>query len=360
MSEDIFKKLEQLARRDIVDERWFARNRRYIMSYVARHPRAKATRISIFARYMFRTVPAVAFVTLIFMVSAGGVTLAAQNSIPGDFLYSWKIGVVESIESVFVVGAQSQAQFEVAKTTRRLQEVTDLAIRKETNTKITSEAQSRLEIQVKAATDQISVVASEDKGKALETALELSATLQAHKDVLNQLQPKTSSEVQSNIQGAISAIDQNAVGVGETIKDLQEQNKQHLGDIFAKLDAAKKKLDGIWTLVAGLDDSTLLRIEAERTLIFAQDALVTADEDLKSQQYGDVMSDIQTALQFMSETTALLDASKNASDTVKDILITPSPSPSVTATATPTMTPTPSLSPTPSISATPSSNLLNQ
>lgn len=352
MSEDVFKKMEQLAKRDIVDARWLLRGRREVTAYMAVHPKVRMSRTSVFSRYLFRAVPAFGLVALLLIIT-GGVSWASQGSIPGDFLYPWKIGVVESLESAFVVGAQSQAQFEVTKTTRRLQEVTDLAIRKETDTKVTSEAQTRLEVQVKVATDKIAIAASEDKGKALETALELNATLQAHKDVLNQLQPKTSTDIQSNIQGTIDAIEKNSTGVVQTIKDLKEQTKQDVAiDPSAKLDTAKKKLDAVWTQVSTLDESSLVRIEAERKLSFAQDALSTADDDLTAKDYAGVISDIETAMQFMSDTNALLEASANASDDVKIILVSPSP--------TPTITVTPITSTTASASSASQGNLLNQ
>lgn len=340
---DIFKQLEELTKRDLADPAWLAQNRRQLHAYMLMHPRQTPTR-SFLTRHLFHTIPAVALAVLVLMISAGGVTLAAQSTLPGDFLYSWKVGVVESIESAFVVGTQQRADFEVARTTKRLTEITELAVRKEIDAQTTAEARTRLEGQIQVAADQIAKAAVENKEKALATAVELNATLQAHKDVLNQLQPKVGSDVQPQVQGVITTIEKTVTGVAQTVQDLKQQTKQESvttksdvdlkEDAAGKLDAAKKKLDGVWALVATLDESSALRIEAERKLIFAQDAISAGDEDFRQQQYADVISDVQSANQFISDTAALLMATSSASVTVKQIL---EPVPTSTSTPAPTL-----------------------
>ena len=357
MSNNIFKQLETAARKDFTDPKWLSRTRTQILAYAKLHPVRKRR---FFSTRWFHLVPAMLILAII-MLTGGGVTWAAQTSIPGDFLYSWKINVTESIESAFVVGIRHRADFEVTRTAKRLHEVTELAIRKETRVEVTAQAHVRLEEQIKVASDQIAKVASEDKEKALEVAVELGATLQAHKDVLAQLAPKVDSDTQSGVNDAIVAIEKTTSDVEQKVQDLKQQTKENIGevDIAARLDAAKKKLENVWAQIAELDDFSKLRVEAEQKLIFAQDALTTADEDLEAKDYGGVASDIQLATKIISETAALLEASGNAGITVKQILdnepvTTMTPSPAPTKTTVPISSATPTVStPVPTSTATP-------
>lgn len=367
---DIFKQLEQARTTDIVDRRWLAQNRVNLMAYIRSHtPVQKAPR-AWFARSWLRMAPAVAFVAVILMVSAGGISLAAQNSIPGDFLYSWKVGV-ENVESAFVVGTQNRVDFEVHRTAKRLKEVTELAVKKDVADEVTTAAYTRLEAQVRVASAEITKVASEDNEKALESALELNSTLEAHQKVLNQLQPKVDTEAKVRIELAITSIAKTSEDVAGTVKDLavkntEEQKAKDTGALAEKtshkLESAQKKLDEVWSRVMALDEEDPVRIEAQDKLTSAQDALTSAEDDRSGEDYENAVLNIQSGSELISQTVALLDAAHNAGSTVKGILagtpvasITPSPKTSVTPTSTPTPTPSPIqiVRPTPTPSPTP-------
>ncbi len=358
MKQDLFKQLEVISKTDIADPQWLSRTRTRVLAYAKLHP-LRAKRFKLFPSWLHMA-PAILMLAVMILVSAGGVTLASEGSIPGDLLYPWKISVVESLQSAFVSGTQERAEFEIARTSKRLQEVTELAVRKVQDTQITSAAHIRLEAQIKTASDQITKVAAEDQEKGLETAVELNATLQAHKEVLAQLQPKVDSETLTTVQGAISAIEKNSSDVTSKIQNLKEQSKQETHEspaqtaiAAAKLEAVKKKLDTAWDVASKLDESSKLRVEAEQKLTLAQDAVTAGDQDLEEKAYGDLMLDIQSANQLISETLALLDATDMAGATVKQILDgTP------VAVASPTTSTTPTTTPLPSAIATPKQSLV--
>ena len=198
MKQDIFQQFETLLKHDIASHVWIVRTKARLTAYMGSYRRSPLKRL------FWRAVPAFMIVVTI-CLSATGVTLASQESIPGDFLYPWKMGF-ENVESAFVVGIQSRAVFEVHRTATRLKEVTELAVRKPNDVKITTDAHKRLQEQVEVANAEIAKAAIDDPQQALATAMQLNSALQAHKDVLDKLSPKVDTDSQSQIQTALDAI----------------------------------------------------------------------------------------------------------------------------------------------------------
>lgn len=64
---------------------------------------------------------------MILVVAGGGVSYASVNTLPGDALYEFKIGVVEEVQSAFQFTPQAKAEFEVARAEKRLKEANVLA-----------------------------------------------------------------------------------------------------------------------------------------------------------------------------------------------------------------------------------------
>lgn len=364
MNEDIIKKLEKLANQNFAREAWLARTKHILLAYMHAHPRQFRVSLTswLASRFFVRAV-AVMAVLVLMLTGVAGITFAAQESIPGDTLYSWKVGV-ENIQSMFISSTQSRAEFEVQRTTKRLQEVTELAVRKPTEASITQEAYQRLQDQMQVTTDEIAKVASENPQKALDTALTLQSTLQAHKDVLNHLAPKVATDTKPQIQNALDAIKATTDQVGTKIQDLRVKTQDDFiaaratetikADAAAKLDEIKKNIDDTWNMISQLPEDSALRDETEAKVAGAQDALSDAQDYFTKEGYADTLIALQSSAQLLSETTALLEVNQNAGIAVKGILdastapasiatisITPGVSPNISSSPTVTPPPTP-------------------
>ncbi len=364
MKLNAFEQFQKLSQQNLADRAWLARTKRILIAHMDAHPRQQPASVVswLFSRTMVRTF-SIAAVVLLMVIGITEVTLAAQESIPGDTLYSWKVGV-ENIQSVFIVGTQSRAEFEVQRTTKRLQEVTELAVRKPAATMIAQEAHQRLQAQINVAAEEITKVASEDPQKALDTALTLQSTLQAHKDVLDQLAPKVASDTMPQIQNALDAIKENSNQVGSRIQDLRVQTQDDLvatratetikADADAKLEETKKSIDSLWDLISQLPEGSMLRDEAQAKIEGAQDALSDAHDAFAKAAYDDTMIALQSSSQLLSETTALLEVTQNVGVAVKEILDTSiTPTPSAIVSAIPSTSPTLSSHPTATPTAIP-------
>lgn len=260
MKEDIFKQFEKISKHTLVDEVWLAANKRVLLAHM--HLTATPAR----RMFLFRFAPAMV-VAATLLALTGGMSLASQSTIPGDLLYPWKTGVVETIESAFIVGPQNRADFEVARTEKRLQEVTELAVRKTASPKVISKARERLEDQITVASATIKEAASEDTGKALDAAQKLGAVLAEHESALTTIEITTSTEEKPQVKEAISTIQEKTTNIQETIETL-------------KIDAVQAQLETVWSKLILLDEKSIVRAEAELKAQYAQDALLNGDVEM--------------------------------------------------------------------------------
>jgi hypothetical protein len=137
---------------------------------------------------------------LLIIVSLGGTAYASESSLPGDLLYSVKIGVTEPIQTALVPSERGKAAWNAILAERRLEEAAELAAQN----RLTPAAQSEL-----AANFTAHVTASEKHATRLETSgdttgslsvqSDLEARLTAHEQILgviaNHYAVATSTEV---------------------------------------------------------------------------------------------------------------------------------------------------------------------
>src|SRR3989344_949142 len=71
--------------------------------------------------------PAMVSLVAVF-IAGGGVSLASENSLPGDLLYPVKVYVNEEVRAAFSASAESKAGWEARRAERRLEEAERLAV----------------------------------------------------------------------------------------------------------------------------------------------------------------------------------------------------------------------------------------
>src|SRR5436309_3366576 len=72
------------------------------------------------------SMPVFAIITILALMG-GGTSLAAQNALPGDFLYPVKVNVNENIVAGLAFTAEAKAKVETDLAERRLEEAAELA-----------------------------------------------------------------------------------------------------------------------------------------------------------------------------------------------------------------------------------------
>lgn len=79
-------------------------------------------------QYVRQPVPAMLGVVLIIAASGGSITYAAKDSLPGEFLYSVKVSVLEEVPVLLSFSYESKAKWEALRAERRLAEAEALAV----------------------------------------------------------------------------------------------------------------------------------------------------------------------------------------------------------------------------------------
>jgi len=110
------------------------------------------------------------------MAVSGGTTLAAESTIPGDFLYPVKVHVNENVRSAFHVSEESKAGWEAARAERRLEEAAVLAQNGELRSEVSVKLEQRMEAHIDRAKAHIEKL--EEAGE-LEAAAAAQARLEA-------------------------------------------------------------------------------------------------------------------------------------------------------------------------------------
>lgn len=122
----------------------------------------------------FKFVPT-ALIAILFV--GGGVSFAAKDTLPGDLLYPFKLGVTEKVQGLLLVSTKEQAKFEIILVERRTEE----AIKLVHTGKLDDKKNATLSLAIEKHTDSINSKVEElkttDKTAAKDVAGSLAASL---------------------------------------------------------------------------------------------------------------------------------------------------------------------------------------
>ncbi len=184
---------------------------------------------------------------LIVVFTGGGVSLASNNALPGDFLYPFKVSVNEEVRSALTFSDKAKLAFEIDRSGRRLAEAAKLDARGG----LKSEAAAKLAAQVEARNESIAAleVELEARGEAdavAELRSEYEARLLAYESLLYQVlsesprfafvaEDEDEDEDEKNEAGAAAEISVKArplveVRLPDLISEVHEDNRDKRED----------------------------------------------------------------------------------------------------------------------------------
>lgn len=109
------------------------------------------------------------FVIVLALMITGGTSLAAQSSLPGDFLYPVKVSVNENVRAAFAVSSDSEARLQANLLAERIAEAEVLQSQGRLDGEMAASVAATINSQVKVATaaslNSSSVVAAETKAQ---------------------------------------------------------------------------------------------------------------------------------------------------------------------------------------------------
>jgi hypothetical protein len=280
-----------------------------------------------------KTMPIVLIVSLLV---GGSVSLAAQSSLPGDFLYPVKVGVNEKARGLAALSTESQIRWEAALAGRRLDEATELAAKGELDAQAAARVEANFEDHVDRISERLLEFGAEkDFQAAAEVASDFETSLEAREKILTGIRSKNTaaSDGQGDAELAAGADarsgggDQVAVLISKIRARSKTITKTRL-DIEARLAAgaqadikmsAEGKLKSAEAKIAEAKRHILkirqmlgadATVQAEARLTVAQDTVLQGKAKLDAKAYGEAFVLFQQADRIAQEAKLLIEARK--------------------------------------------------
>ncbi len=153
--------------------------------------------------------PFIAIALVLAAAVGGGASVAAQNALPGDALWGFKVAVNENVGAAFAVSDKAQADWDISRVSARLAEAQKLAA----EGRFSAGAQASVESNFNAHAESVA---------------EHVARLQAKGDYA------AAADVAARFQAAVA---QNASALAEARVNAQGNGKEALGVIIGKVQA---------------------------------------------------------------------------------------------------------------------------
>lgn len=250
-------------------------------------------------------------VLLIAVAAGGGVSLAAENALPGEVLYPVKVEVNENVRTAFAFSQEAKAEWRVEQTERRLQEAEKLAVQGE----LEGSAAATVESKFEQHTQSLAEIASELEARgnveaAAQAHSNLEAALDAHARILATIQASgrngavTSilAKVRSRTEAATQARTRTEAEVsGRAGADVQVAAQ-------GSLQAAQNVIAETKTFIernkarAGGEASG----EAEANIIAAEQAVAQGEARMQAEAYGEAFVLFQQAIRIAQEAKAFM------------------------------------------------------
>ncbi len=275
----------------------------------------------------------------ILLALGGGTSLAAQNALPGDALYSVKVNVNEEVRGLVSLSDESKANWETVLANRRLAEAEELAAESKLDVKTRADLEARFEEHANKAEARIEKLADVDAKAAADIAANLQTSLQAHDRILLNIGTSVDGEDEKQIKVL-------SVKVKAEVKDALEGRVKSETEVRADTDveaAAQGRLNAAENKVAEVrkfidnkrdDLGTSATAQAEAQLKVAADLIVQGKAQLDAKAYAQAFTLFGQAHAKAQEVKMLVNAKVHFEDD-DDASPSPSPTPSSRVTSSP-------------------------
>lgn len=191
-----------------------------------RHVRGQSVSLQSLLAYFFSAAEfhmrAAAVVFLGILVISGTILYRAENALPGDVLYTIKIEVNERARGLTALSYESQAEWSVERTTRRLQELEQLATSGTLDEEARNEITSRFEQQAAEASKAIVKLKTERMDRAAGTSSQLETSLRVHERSLMQVAQRR-EDISDQLRGILDTVREKAASVSEIRLEIEKE-----------------------------------------------------------------------------------------------------------------------------------------
>ncbi len=239
-------------------------------------------------------------------LAGGGVSFAAENSLPGDPLYPVKINVIEPVQGWFAVSSEARADWEAKLAERRLEEAEKLAAENRLDDEKRAEAESEFQKHAEKAKEHIAALeAGADLNAASNISSRIEASFKAHGKILQKLMRGGEVGAKADAEADIASTTRAAIEARISAEEGPDEQSAAEG----KEGAAQSKIQEVQQFLSGLDASTTAQANARLTeadTVFAQ-----GQAELSAGHSGAAFVLFQQAMRIAQEAKLLIEAHKN-------------------------------------------------
>jgi hypothetical protein len=246
----------------------------------------------------FKFVPT-ALIAILFV--GGGVSFAAKDTLPGDLLYPFKLGVTEKVQGLLLVSTKEQAKFEIILVERRTEE----AIKLVHTGKLDEKKNATLTQAIEKHTDSINLKVEElkttDKTAAKDVAGSFAASLTEQVENIAKAGETQAIDATDVLPLAVSmqakakvATEEKATIETEILLDpkspaLTEEDEETIDDAMLDVDLSDE------SIFDELEDPTSLDVKKEIIKVEAVKGTTAENPQIKSEQ---PIENIDTLMEF--------------------------------------------------------------
>lgn len=266
-------------------------------------------------KYMMATLAIILVLAL-----SGGVTYAAEGTLPGDVLYPIKVKVNEEVWAALATSAEAEADWNVRRAERRLEEAAVLVATGRLNDETRARIEERFTAHAERVQARVEKFESEGKEEQAERVAErLAVSLQVHERILDKIADavkdgdrveievkplvrKIRAERRANeaVQAAVEARLEAKAAIEESNDDQVDEVDevrvtttvmiQTEAAAVGRREAAKHKIAEAERFIARADLSAEAQAEAEARLNEAKTLLVTGEVELTVKEFDAAFS----------------------------------------------------------------------
>lgn len=255
-----------------------------------------------------------AIAILLVILMGGGVSVAAQNSLPGDSLYDVKLGVNERVAGWLAVSNEAEAMLAAKLAGARLREAEKLTVRSELDT----ETRANIEANFERQADKVNVLiaefeAREDFKAAAEVSSNLETSLRAHAEILARLAAKD-AEDRAEVTAILNTVNAN-IAANTIVRSrveagvLVSQGPDVKSAAEGKLGAAENKIAEVESFIENRKAAlgVTASADAEARLEVAETVLTDGKAKLEAEAYGEAFILFQKAHDLAQEAKLLVE-----------------------------------------------------
>ncbi len=262
----------------------------------------------------FKPMPIIIAIVLM-LTAGGGVSYAAENSLPGDILYPVKVSINEPVREALTFSTEAKAKLGADLAERRLDEMEKLSIKTDVKAETKAEIEKNFQDQINKMKDLLTRLENEKNvDAATGISSDFEAALKAHSKILERL-ASTEKDDEQEIKGLNESVKQGAKDAEESRSRFEigfsgEANEKVMEGAKNRLESAADRIKD--TKESLNDKRSKMGAEAvaqvETQIKLADTTLIQAQAKFDAKSYGEAFTLAQQAERTARETKRLIEA----------------------------------------------------